>query len=334
MTTDPSPPAEVVEDAGTPEVVKDAGAPDAMEDADLPDTAPPVPPVDPGIRLSLGTSGFGHPQCLKNAAGTVSCWHHAGAEMEWIAGDPWAVPGITDAVTVVDDLEQGCVLHATGHVSCWGFSHHAQLGLAIPVNATSLDPIELPGVELVKISTSHHSVCGIRASGQAVCWGGAYDGPLGAVEPWQSQAEVEVIGMTDAVDISGYPSRVCAVHATGKVACWIDHAEPVEIAGIDDAVQVAAGPRCVLRASGQVWCPQVADGPLVAISGLFDAVQLSGKCARRAGGGVVCWDATGAVSKIAVEDATDLAGECAVKSSGAVVCWQAGIAPTPFPFSP
>ena len=335
MVIEPPPPDEIV-DPPPPAVMNDGGAPDAppdadgVKDADVPDTAPPVPPVDPGIYLSRGPWMLGHPACLLNAAGTVSCWHHAGAEDPWITGAAWEVPGITDAITVTDAHEQGCALHATGHVACWGWSHHGQLGLSIPIEAKSLDPIELPGVELVQLTTSHHAMCGIRPSGQAVCWGGAYEGPLGAPTPWESQAEVEVIGVSDAVDISGSPGRVCAVHATGKVACWIDHQAPVEVAGVEGAVQVSASSQCVLLASGQIMRPAVGGG-MVTIPGLNDAVLVSGACARRAGGGVVCWDAMGALSTIAVNNATDLSGECAVKSDGSAVCWKPGSAPTPFP---
>jgi hypothetical protein len=324
---DVTPPDAGAPDVGLPDVgLPDVGLPEAgLEDAGPPDTSPPVPPPDPGVRLSQGL-----PRCIKHASGTVTCLHRPGFDGPY-PEPPWDLPGIDDAVVVTDALEHGCVLHATGRVSCWGYSHHSQLGLAIPTNQTSVDPIELPGVELVKLTTSHHAMCGIRPSGQAVCWGGGYYGPLGASTPHESQAEIEVIGVPDAIDISGAPARVCAVHATGKVACWVDHEVPAEIAGIEDAVQVSTDSLCALHATGEVVCwgfPSVA--PLVVIPGLTDAVQVSKSCARRAAGGVVCWDKTGAPSKIAIEDAVDLSGSCAVKSDGSVVCWENGGEPVPF----
>ncbi|WP_420877275.1 hypothetical protein [Sorangium cellulosum] len=59
----------------------------------------------------------------------------------------------------------------------------------------------------------------------------------------------------------GWQLNDCARLATGKVVCWgsdgsSSHAEPVEVPGLDDAIQVSAGYSryCALRQGGRVVC--------------------------------------------------------------------------------
>src|SRR5262245_51560973 len=79
------------------------------------DPAPTEPLADPGVRLAQGPKA----KCVKNAAGSVTCFGY-------YAGDPLGVTpvtleGVDDAVAVTQWYEQGCLLHATGKVSCWGW---------------------------------------------------------------------------------------------------------------------------------------------------------------------------------------------------------------------
>lgn len=309
-------------------------------DSPPPPPPPPPPPAslpDPGVRLAQGMK----PTCVKRADGTVRCWSYSGDP----AAGPLDLVGIDDAVAVVQSIEQGCALHATGQVSCWGFSHKGQLGLAVAPGETSVDPVLLPEVSLVKITSGHHAVCGIEASGQAVCWGGQYDGPLGDPSLIESQAPVDVVGVGDAVDISASFGEVCAVRATGGVACWHDQELPFEVAGVTQASHVATGieQSCAIVEQGSVVCWHDGSAP-AAVPGLDDVAQISVTfgyaCARRATGRVTCWSAVPGSSDfedVAVDDAVDVvardtpSGGCAVRSSGEVVCWLAGQAPSPVP---
>jgi hypothetical protein len=304
---------------------------------------PPEPPPalpDPGVRLGQGLQ----PRCIRSALGTVDCWD------TWLgdpdATSPVAIEGIDDAIAVVEGIEQRCVLHATGEVSCWGFSHYGQLGLAVPVGGSSDLPVLLPGVELTKIATGHHAICGVEPSGQAVCWGGAYEGPLGDPEVFMSQAPVDVVGVPDAIDIAASMSRACAVRAGGAVTCWETGELPLEVAGVEHASRVSVGSKqaCAIVDQGSVVCWAGAGGPAL-VPGVDDAVQISASwertCARRASGGVTCWFKTSSneiePAHVEAEDAIDVtalggsAGGCLVRSSGEVECWQGESPPSPFP---
>ncbi|APR88568.1 BNR repeat domain protein [Minicystis rosea] len=300
-----------------------------------PTPPPPTPLPDPGTRLSQAA-----PMCIKHPSGTVTC--HLPLSNPELATE---LSGVFDAVEVVQALEQGCLRHATGRVSCWGWSHHGQLGLAVDIEEHSDVPVELPEVEVVKLASSHHSVCGIRPSGQAICWGGAYDGPIGAPEPGQTQAPLDVLGVPDAVDIAASINRVCAVRASGAVSCWKDHEAPVAIEGISGAVKVSVSTAqvCALRGNGTVICWREDIGTVV--PALEDVVQLSGAlgvattCARTAAGGVACWGVGAsqydAPLVLDIADAVDVSaassGACAVRSDGTIACWDEAGTPVPFP---
>lgn len=300
-------------------------------------TKPPL--TDPGVRIAQGAK----PWCLKNADGTVTCHdYYAGAPGQAL---PFELPGITDAAAVVQSLEFGCVLHATGAVSCWGYSHKGQLGLALPYDQASPVPLLLPEVTLVKISAGHHSACGIEPSGQAVCWGGNYDGPLGNPSVSQTQAPVPVVGIPDAIDIGNMFVQACAVRKDGSVHCWEGNEAPHPIEGISGASQISVGwPRtCAIVGGGKVLCWDEGQ-QILPVAGIDDAVQISVvwdyACARRAGGLVSCWwgiPMTGEeLFTLPIEDAVDMSavdhieGACAVRSSGQVSCWDKNGVESPF----
>jgi hypothetical protein len=304
-------------------------------------TTEPPPLLDPGVRLAHGPK----PWCIKEAQGTVIC-----DTTYW--GDPIGpglatLPGIEDAEAVVRAIEYGCVLHQTGAVSCWGFSHKGQLGLAVSPGESSDVPVLLPGVQLVKIAAGHHSVCGIEPSGQAVCWGGQYSGPLGDPAVVQSQTPVNVLGVPDAIDIDESYEEACAVRASGQVLCWRQNEAPHEVVAVTDAsrVTVSYGRVCAVVGAGSVVCWDSFEEEPGAILGIDDASQVAvgpyHACARRASGLVTCWNNAGSTASdfwpASIEDAVDIAmgdsGDrvCAVRSTGDVVCWGQGEAPVPFP---
>lgn len=293
-------------------------------------TSPPLP--EPGVRLAQGEK----PWCLKNAPGTVTCYHPPDGS-NWVPG-PADLPGITDATAVATAGAVNCVLHAGGAVSCWGFSSNGELGLALPIGEGSEVPIVLPGVSLVKISTGHHVVCGVEPSGQAVCWGGGSTGPLGDPAVMKSQAPVPVVGIADAVDIGVFYLHACAVRAGGSVWCWGVGEAPSQIPGISSAVSLSVGEpgACAVLAGGKVVCWTPGEAGLVTVPGIEDAAQVSVSwkrvCARRVGGSVACWyggpEEQGELDEVPIDDAVDITtvantnGVCAIRATGEAVCWK------------
>ncbi|MBX7081143.1 MAG: hypothetical protein K1X88_18225 [Nannocystaceae bacterium] len=126
------------------------------------------------------------------------------------------------------------------------------------------------------------------------------------------------------VAVSSRDQHSCAVRERGQVLCWgkntygqlgdgtrEDRSQPVRVAGVDDAVEVAVGRgfSCARRRSGQVACwgdnqdgqlgdgkggrPKIITPTAVAVFGLRDVAQLSAgddfACARLRDGSVRCW---------------------------------------------
>ncbi len=172
-------------------------------------------------------------------------------------------------------------------------------------------------------------------------------------------------------------AHACARKPEGTVRCWGDdrsgqtgsgmttdaglHEEPVDVAGIDDAIDIASGRAhtCVVRRSGKVSCwgfdndGQLGDGqtgttsptPVDALN-ISDAVAVAAgstfTCAARRAGGVACWgnngsgqlgtgNTTPSPSPISVPNLEGViaiaAGQvhaCAVKKDGSVSCWGEG----------
>ncbi len=181
----------------------------------------------------------------------------------------------------------------------------------------------------------------------------------------------------DALEVALGEAHAAARKPAGTVKCWGDdrsgqsgsglatdaglHNEPVDVTGIDDAVDIAAGRAhtCVARKSGKVSCwgfnndGQLGNGqtgttepePVDALS-IADAVAVAAgstfSCAARRGGGVACWgnnnsgqlgtgNTTPSPSPISVPNLKDVtaiaAGQvhaCAVKKDGSVSCWGEG----------
>jgi hypothetical protein len=299
------------------------------------------------VRLSQG-----EPSCVVHG-GAVTCYHLP-ANVSLPGSGPWDIAGITDAVEATSSIEQACARTRSGAVQCWGWSHHSQLGLAVPPTTTTMSPVVLPGLTLIRLATSHHALCGIQPSGQAVCWGGAYAGPLGDATVIETQTPVPVDGASATMDVAMSAEDGCAALLDGSVICWTDHAEPAVVTGVTDAVNVAvalpvgAGQPlgCAVRADATVACwtgSQAAPVP-----GLTDVVQISGSlwidnlAARTADGRVVLLrtDDPSAITTqvLDIQDAIDVSagyrGVCAVHAAdGSITCWSTDGTETPFPLS-
>jgi alpha-tubulin suppressor-like RCC1 family protein len=101
-----------------------------------------------------------------------------------------------------------------------------------------------------------------------VCWGRSDAGQLGAQHA-PVQAPVEIVGITDAVEVSTGHDFSCARRASGAVVCWGEGSEgqlgngatndsptPVEVTGLTDAAELDSGfgHTCARHASGAVAC--------------------------------------------------------------------------------
>jgi alpha-tubulin suppressor-like RCC1 family protein len=121
-----------------------------------------------------------------------------------------------------------------------------------------------------QLGTGGAHSCAIRAGGAVRCWGSNSKGQLGnGASDGGSATPVDVVGLTDAVELAAGGEFTCARRVGGGVRCWGDGRElgvgpdagayssvPVDVTGLVDAVQLAAGSyhACALRANRHVVC--------------------------------------------------------------------------------
>lgn len=261
-----------------------------------------------------------------------------------------------------------CAPRANG-LDCWGKNNEGQLGDGQTMNRVVRRPVrELQGV--VHAAGGAFHTCAVVAGGDLHCWGRNADGQLGLPEA-NVPLPRKVPAFVGARAVVADESYTCVLLASGRVACLgalhpDDDGPPTrlsgEIAGIEDAVQVAsrAGTVCARRADGRVLCfgrndrgalGTGARAPLVMspapVLGLEDAVDVGvGRqfaCAVRATGQVLCWgDNTAEQLGVPETDvprpwpgpvpglegivhlATLGASTCALARTGRVLCWGRG----------
>jgi alpha-tubulin suppressor-like RCC1 family protein len=203
--------------------------------------------------------------------------------------------------------------------------------------------------EVSGLTVGAEHFCALKRSGRVACWGEGAEFRLGhGTEVPSFGKPVEVLELTDAVQVSVRKEGTCALRASGQLICWGNWRWlPGEEKGVDDGGRLSPhGARCVVRRSGEVACWEAeAKGQpaLVPVRGLTDGVDVvtgeSHACALRASGRVACWgdNARGQLGDgggprredpgevVGLEDVVQLAASgdhtCAVRRSGHVACW-------------
>lgn len=167
--------------------------------------------------------------CALRATGQVACW---GSNRYFEVGDctrnpretPFTVSGISDAMDVSIDTGHTCVVHAAGHVSCWGLNGVGQLGRGFTSFAVCSPGRVANLADAVAVSTSRGGdraqTCAVRATGAVMCWGSNDFGQLGTGNTANSSVPVQVLELTNAVDVACGNAHTCASLADGTVACW------------------------------------------------------------------------------------------------------------------
>jgi alpha-tubulin suppressor-like RCC1 family protein len=185
-----------------------------------------------------------------------------------------------------------------------------------------------PVVEnILEVSLGEAHTCARKPEGTVKCWGDDRNGQCGAggsVDGGLRNEPVDVMGITDAIDIGAGLKHACIVHKAGTVSCW----------GYNNDGQLGNG----MTGTSSPTPVDTRD--------IVDAVNIAGgsnfTCAARRGGGAACWGANNAgqlgtgtnsaspapISVVELKDvATVAAGQlhaCAVKRDGTVFCWGEG----------
>jgi alpha-tubulin suppressor-like RCC1 family protein len=223
-------------------------------------------------------AGFG---CALRRDGTVRCW---GVNASGQVGDgtrtnrasPVEVRDLRDVVEISAGLSSMCARLTDGTVRCWG-------------GRADSDGLEIRAVDGVdhatQIAYGGGHGCARIGDGTVRCWGGNRSGQLGDGTRTLREAAAAVAGLTDVVSVAAGENHSCARHADGTVSCWGDNtygevgprtagdvtrveqegsstfrwterARPARVAGVTNAVDVAAGSytSCVRTQDGGALC--------------------------------------------------------------------------------
>lgn len=183
-----------------------------------------------------------------------------------------------------------CGIRSDGSAWCWG----ADANIGICGNGTwgpwCSDPTQVRNTantgewyDWVTISASEGTACGIRANGEAYCWGTDYysgNGYLGhgsttpSNTPQKVHDTVGSTGFNDWVSIETGTSYTCGVRATGQVYCWgnlgfATHLRPFLMSADSDWIGVYKQSDrtypCFSRAGGRMFCLFWGDSTLTEI---------------------------------------------------------------------
>ncbi|MBF0236228.1 MAG: Ig-like domain-containing protein [SAR324 cluster bacterium] len=170
-----------------------------------------------------------------------------------------------------------------------------------------------------QVSAGATHTCATDGTGVS-CWGSGSNGNLGNGTNGGSNMPVNVIGLTDTLQVSSGFDFTCALKKDGTVVCWgidsfgqlgdggnLDQWSPVQVTGISTAVQVSSGNdhACAVLNDGSVRCwgrnhhGQLGNNSLidsntpVAVQGIIDVVEISAggahTCALTSDQSVACW---------------------------------------------
>lgn len=181
-----------------------------------------------GLTTAASVSvGYEH-TCAVLDDGTVRCWGLNGSGQlgnNSTTRSPVPVPvmGLTGVASIHAGVYSTCARLTGGTVSCWG--RGGELGSTSVTG--SLIPVAVPGLSNVsQLSIAPNSgtssplhVCGVRTDGTAFCWGNNSDGQLGDGTQNPSRVPVNVMGVTDALEITAGGSHACARRTSG-LFCW------------------------------------------------------------------------------------------------------------------
>jgi alpha-tubulin suppressor-like RCC1 family protein len=221
-------------------------------------------------------AGFGH-TCALLEDGSIRCWGSNGAgqlgdSTTVSSPEPVSVLEIDNAVSVSVARQVSCALLDDGTVRCWGTNSFGQLGTFTTSDDYSAVPVTIAGVsDAVALATGDGHSCAVLSDGTVLCWGSNRFGELGDGTTTDSPSPVFVSSVVDATAVAASGSHSCALLRTGEIQCWGHNA----CGGLGNGTSTTTGCLCIPTA--------------VSVTGITNAVAISGDCAVLEGGGLQCW---------------------------------------------
>jgi alpha-tubulin suppressor-like RCC1 family protein len=254
--------------------------------------------AQPAIAIAAGA----YHTCALLADHTVVCWgHNAYGQL----GDgtiqqrstPVPVAGLKNVVAISGSAFGSCALTAGGGMYCWGRGLEGELGNGTttsiqptPTPVLTYDPVthttaRLGDVRALSAGSTNYHNCAITAKYGTLCWGGNWQGQIGAGASGTNQVwampnfpngGATTVGYTRApiVALETGGLHTCARTADGRFWCWGDNYYG-EL-GINSA-QSSSAP--VLNLVPRLNAPRQR-----LVAGAYDACVLNSN-----GGTVTCW---------------------------------------------
>ncbi len=186
--------------------------------------------------------------CVITEPRALWCWGRLGDR-----GDPISPPRLVmnNVLSVSVSDREGCALDNAGSVSCWREAQSA--------------PGVLPGADKAKsLAVGLYHRCILTTGGVARCMGENEDDQLGDGTGIDRDTFVDVVGVSDVVDIAAGDRGTCVLDKRGAVHCWgvfghnaIRVASPSRIDDLDGATAIGLAnvDPCVLK-GGTVSCAE------------------------------------------------------------------------------
>ena len=160
----------------------------------------PVPRAVTGVSDAAALSADYRLTCALRSGGTIACWGEGisgqlgnGATSD--ANAPVAVLGIADAVDVSAGAFHACAVLDGGSARCWGSGAFGKLGDGSTEDRST--PVAVGGAtDFARISAgTGHFTCGVRSTGEVVCWGRNQNAQLGTGDATDRMTPSLVIGL-------------------------------------------------------------------------------------------------------------------------------------------
>ena len=276
--------------------------------------------------------------CIIRANKTVKCWGwndygqtgstaltQNGLQPVTDTTTPFAVPGVTNAVSLSLGAATSCAVLANGGMQCWGDNDRGQnaSGTAIGVLGTQLvhfkpTPVTTP-ITNVAAGAQGFPACALKTNGSVTCWGDAQ--PVNSLShPSALEAIITQLGTDNAYVSSG--AFTCVLKIDGRLFCrGVNNAGQLgDGSGLDSpvafvqvvmgevlagsakpntAIASSQGLSCVIKGDNTVacWNANFASQPPVTVAGLTDIKAITASsgnysisfCATKTDGTTYCW---------------------------------------------
>lgn len=266
-------------------------------------------PTDLGAFTSLKSFSEGNGNCVIQQDGGARCFGSnpmgdLGLNSTTQSSIPTESIILSNFKSIKGQNYSACGMTNNNTVKCWGYNFNSYLGSGDTMSSAT--PVAVSGLGTVKsLSVGIFNSCAITSADTVKCWGNNDWGSLGDGTKTLTNSAVDVIGVTNAKEVSGS----CVLMFDGSVKCWGSNflagtpdysGTPTTIAGLTGvkSISVAGHNACAINSVGKVYCWGLLENghtisTLTEVIGVSDAVKISAgsevRCALSSVGGVKCW---------------------------------------------